>query len=155
VSTANGVWERIMATTPMASRDTLIRLGSEVHLDGDNQLLREGEDTGSLWLIVEGRIRLWQRMPDRTPITLAILDVGEAVGWSALLPPYKAQAGATAVGSVDLLAFPAVELRAALDQDPVLGMAVYREVLGVIAGRFEASHRLLSDLYGVDTFEPL
>jgi CRP-like cAMP-binding protein len=78
------------------------------------------------------------------------VEPGDVVGWSALVPPYRATSTAVAVEPTRLLAFDGASLRKALQEDPALAATVYPRVLEAVARRLGATRHQLLDLYGRD-----
>jgi CRP/FNR family transcriptional regulator, cyclic AMP receptor protein len=118
-------------------------------------VLREGADTPFLGLVVEGRVALRLRVPEGGDrVTLATVEPGELVGWSAVVAPFRSAADAVATESTRVLAYDAPSLRALIAGDPDLASEVLPIVLACVASRLGASWQQLLDLFGPGAPEP-
>jgi CRP-like cAMP-binding protein len=122
-------------------------------LDPGVTFMREGEVTQSLTIIIRGRVALRMRIPERGAVTILTLDSGDLVGWSAIVPPYRATTSATTLEPTELAVFDAAELRELLASDAELAAAFLPPVLHTVAARVAATRDQLLDLFrgvGVD-----
>jgi CRP/FNR family transcriptional regulator, cyclic AMP receptor protein len=127
------------------------RLASFAHLvraDRDDILLREGEPTPYVGIVTGGRIALRMRLPGREPVTIATVEAGDIVGWSAVVAPYRATSTAVAVEPTGLIALDGPQLRQALESDEDLAAALYPRILRSVARRLEGTRLQLLDLFG-------
>ena len=113
-------------------------------------ILHEGADTETFGIVLDGRVALRLLVPERGAVTVMTVEPGDVVGWSALVPPYRATSTAVAVEPTRLLAFESAPLRKALQEDPALAATVYPRVLEAVARRLGATRHQLLDLYGRD-----
>ena len=113
-------------------------------------ILNEGADTESFGIVLEGRVALRLLVAERGAVTVMTVEPGDVVGWSALVPPYRATSTAVAIEPTRMLAFESVPLRKALQEDPALAATVYPRVLEAVARRLGATRHQLLDLYGRD-----
>ena len=116
----------------------------------EDVILHEGADTDTFGIVLEGRVALRLLVPERGAVTVMTVEPGDVVGWSALVPPYRATSTAVAVEPTRLLAFESAPLRKALQEDPALAATVYPRVLEAVARRLGATRHQLLDLYGRD-----
>jgi len=114
----------------------------------DDVILKEGSDTETFGIVLDGRVALRLLVPERGAVTVMTVEPGDVVGWSALVPPYRATSTAVAVAPTRLLAFESAPLRKALQEDPALAATVYPRVLEAVARRLGATRHQLLDLYG-------
>jgi CRP-like cAMP-binding protein len=110
-------------------------------------IMREGDDRHAFGIVIAGRVGLRLLVPERGAITIMTVEPGDVVGWSALVPPYRATSTAVAIEQSDLLEFDAEALRRALREDPALAATVYPRVLEAVARRLNATRHQLLDLY--------
>ena len=144
------IGDGMLARLPRQARERLLGLGRRTRYDRGAQLLVEGADTAFLGVIEEGRVALRLRIPERGErMTFATIEPGELLGWSALVPPYRATAEAVATEETHVLAFDASELRELLAREPEVAAALLPIVVEAVAHRLTTSwHQLL------DTFSP-
>lgn len=138
---------------PAGPRERLAARMARLELDTGVTFMHEGEVTQSLTVIVRGRVALRLRVPERGAVTILTLDPGDLVGWSAIVPPYRATTSATTLEPTELAVFDAAELRDLLATDPELAAAFLPPVLETVAARVAATRDQLLDLFrgvGVD-----
>ena len=122
--------------------------------DAGAEILREGDPTSALGIVVSGRVALRLRVPERGPTTVLTVEPGNIVGWSAVVPPHRATSTAVALVPTELLLLDGEALRAQLDADPALAAAVYRSLLEAVAHRLNGTRMQLLDLFAQHGDEP-
>lgn len=137
------------------AQQKLATIAHEYEAPAGTILLREDEETRELGLVIHGRVGLTTQVPGRGPVSLVTVEPGDVFGWSALVPPFRATSTARAIERVQVVAFEASRLRAAVRADADLAAAVYQQVLEAVARRLMATRHQLFDVYRLDTFEPL
>jgi CRP/FNR family cyclic AMP-dependent transcriptional regulator len=137
-----GARARLEAQARIASYDT----GAEV--------LREGDPTRYLAVVIRGRVALRLRVPERGTTTILTVEEGGIVGWTAVVPPHRATSTVVALVPTDLLLLDGERLRAELEADPVLAAAVYRSLLEALANRLSGTRMQLLDLFSQHGDEP-
>jgi CRP-like cAMP-binding protein len=128
----------------------LAKLARPLELAPGTKLLREGETTEDLSIVVAGRVSLSMHVPERGMVEILTVEPGDIVGWSALVPPHRATSECVAVDRVELLAFNGAELRAALRADHALAASVYPRIIQVVSRRLAATRFQLLDLFATD-----
>lgn len=113
------------------------------------EILRENRATPFLGLVEAGRIAVRVPVPGRGPHTLVTLEPGDLLGWSAIVPPYRASADAVAQASTRIRAFEASAVRDLLATDPAIAAQVYALVLRCVSERLTTSWQQLLDLFGM------
>jgi CRP-like cAMP-binding protein len=134
--------------------DRLSAMARVAEVPARTVLLREGDETHELGLVLEGRLVLSERIPGREPVTLMTVERGDIFGWSALLPPFRATSSVVTVEDSRIAGFPGPALRAALRSDVALAAAVYRQLFDAVARRLIATRQQLLDVYRLETYEP-
>mgnify|MGYP006316283533 CR=1 FL=1 len=71
--------------------------------DAGAEILREGDPTRYLAVVVRGRVALRLRVPERGMTTILTIEAGDIVGWTAVVPPHRATSTVTALVPTDLL----------------------------------------------------
>ena len=127
---------------------TLARACWVAPLRAGHRLFEEGGTAQRFWLLQSGQIALDLHAPGRTGLIVETLGPGDLVGLSWLVPPYQWQFGATAVQDTVALELNAIAVRAACEEDPVLGYDVLRRVMSAASSRLYATRVRLLDLYG-------
>jgi CRP-like cAMP-binding protein len=137
----------IIASLPPGPRERLAGAMARVEVDAGATFMHEGEITKALSIIVRGRVALRLRVPERGAVTILTLDPGDIVGWSAIVPPYRATTSATALEPTELASFAAEELRAILASDAEVAAAFLPPVMETVAARVAATRDQLLDLF--------
>ena len=113
---------------------------SEFAVIENGLLFGEGREASYLYLVMEGRIALLKairfphaRRPRRTTVT--ICGPGDAVGWSALVEPYKYTLSAMAWETSRLIRIDAKNLRKSLEMYPEMGYKVVRSLSALMSRR--------------------
>lgn len=135
------------AGLPVTARARLALAGTVVALREGTVVIREGQPCEAMGIVLEGRIGLRLGIPPQKPRTIMTIDPGDVFGWSAALQGVPASSTCVAATACRAILFEAFGLRAALDEDPALAAAVYRQLLGTVARRLAATRLQLLDLY--------
>ena len=118
-------------------------------------VLREGVDTPFLGVILSGRVALRLRVPEKGDrITIVTIEPGELIGWSAVVPPFRATVDAVATEPTRLLAIDAVSLRARLAADAELAAELLPLILESVSDRLGATWDQLLDVYASRETQP-
>ena len=127
---------------------TLARACWVVPLRAGHRLFEEGGTAQRFWLLQSGQVALDLHSPGRSGFIVETLGPGDLVGLSWLASPFQWQFGATAVQDTMTFEVNALAVRAACEDDPVLGYAVQRRVMSAALSRLQATRVRLLDLYG-------
>jgi CRP-like cAMP-binding protein len=119
--------------------------------DVDETIMSEGEEGPPFGIVSAGRVALRLLVGERGPVTVMTVEPGDIVGWSALVPPYRATSTVVATVPSRLLTIDAASLRRALRADSALAATVYPRVLEAMARRLGATRHQLLDLYARET----
>ena len=133
----------------------LAELTHTVEFPSGATVLREGIDTPFLGVILEGRIALRLRVPELgNRLTIVTIEPGELIGWSAVVPPYRATVDALATEPTRVLAVDAAALRTRVATDCELAAELLPLVLESVSQRLSASWQQLLDVFGRGVPEP-
>ncbi len=110
-------------------------------------VVREGQISESLCIVVTGRVALRVLVPERGMVTILTVEPGDVVGWSAVVPPYRGTDDAVAIEPVRLLSFPGEALRVMLRADAGLAASLYPRLLQAVGRRLAATRLQLLDLF--------
>jgi len=110
-------------------------------------LMREGEETSLLAIVVRGRVALQMHVPERGTATILTVEPGDVVGWSAIVPPHRSTSTAVTLEESILLVFESRRLRALLEADVALAATLYPRILEALGRRLSATRHQLLDLY--------
>jgi CRP/FNR family transcriptional regulator, cyclic AMP receptor protein len=135
-------------------RSRLASLGRLEILPEGSTITREGEPTRDCGVVLRGRVALRMRVPERGMVTILTVEPGDVVGWSALVPPYRATSTAVALESTELALFDGERLRTELTRQPELAAQVYPMLLQAVSRRLEGTRLQLLDLFTQRWVEP-
>ena len=111
-------------------------------------LFREDDPADWFYLIRHGRVALAVMMPGRGSITFQTVGVGEIVGVSWLVPPYRWTYDAKAIELTRAIAMDAGCLRGKCEQDHDLGYEVMKRFVPILVERLQATRLQILDVYG-------
>ena len=143
-----------LAGLPDEARRRLASLATMTDVPLGATVIREGAVVDALGVVVEGRLAIRLAVPGRDVVTVLTIEPGDWIGWSALVPPYRATSTIVALEPTTIVTFPGERLRTAMDDDPALAAAVLRGVLEAVARRLAATRTQLLDLFARSETEP-
>lgn len=117
-------------------------------------VMRDGVPTPFLGVVESGRVGLRLLVPERGPQTIVTLERGELLGWSAVVPPYRATSEAVALERTHILAFEAEALRGLLERERDLAAELLPLILGCVSRRLTISWQQLLDLFAGSSPQP-
>jgi CRP/FNR family transcriptional regulator, cyclic AMP receptor protein len=147
--------ERIIAEHPFFEGldsefiQLMVSCASNVRFKADTYILKEGDPANTFYLIREGRVAVEVFAPQRKPIIVATLSIGELLGWSWLLPPFQWRFHARAIDGVRAIALDGKCLRTKCEENHDLGYAVLKRFAQIMERRLEATRLQLLDVYSV------
>jgi CRP/FNR family transcriptional regulator, cyclic AMP receptor protein len=132
------------------SPDTVARLAAiaEIReLPPGSEVVHEGQVTEALSIVLSGRVALRTLVPERGMVTILTVERGDVVGWSAVVPPFRATSVGIAIEPVTLLELPGEKLRQLLRSDHALAASVYPRILQIVGRRLAVTRLQLLDLF--------
>jgi CRP-like cAMP-binding protein len=111
-------------------------------------LLREGGPADEFFVLRAGTVAIETEVPGRGTATLETLHAGELLGWSWLLPPFRNDFTARALGTARVIGVDGACLRGKCDADPALGYDLLKVLAAVFTERLHDTRLRLLDLYG-------
>ncbi|MFF9560594.1 Crp/Fnr family transcriptional regulator [Streptomyces albus] len=138
-------------TLPPVHRGWLLGFAHEVTLPAEARIFDEGGAADRFWILHSGVVALDVHIPGRGPVVVETIGDGELLGWSWLFAPYRWHLGARTRGPVRAMEFDAARVRAAMEDSPAGGLALFRAIADQVIGeRLRAARTRLLDLYGYD-----
>lgn len=126
--------------------DKLAEFAKEVVFARDHVVFHEGDECSDFYMIVSGMVALEIEEPGHT-LRVQTLSAGDELGWSALLMSPGKHFQARALERTEALAFDGPALLDACKEDPAFGFAFMHRLIGVVAGRLQATRLQLHDMY--------
>jgi CRP/FNR family transcriptional regulator, cyclic AMP receptor protein len=105
---------------------------SNVHFGEGARIFDQGEPANQFYAIRHGRVALEVHSPTKGPLIIHIMDEGEVLGWSWLVPPYRYFADARAVTAARATVLDGACLRGKCEADPDLGYQLLKRVTTVM-----------------------
>jgi CRP/FNR family cyclic AMP-dependent transcriptional regulator len=147
--------ERIIAEHPFfvgldeSFTNLMVGCASNVRFKTGTYILKEGDLANTFYLIREGKVALEVVAPQHKPIIVSTLSVGEVLGWSWLLPPYRWKFHGRAVDDVRAIALDGKCLRTKCEENHDLGYEILKRFAHIMTQRLEQTRLQLLDVYTV------
>jgi CRP-like cAMP-binding protein len=129
----------------------LANVADEKTVEADYYFFHETDDLESFYLVLEGAVALIFEVPDHEieqqvsgqltgelktkDITVSTVGTGDIFGWSGVIPPHTATAGAKAITPSRVLAFDCEALLRTFDEDCRFGYLMAQKAARVIRER--------------------
>ena len=117
----------------------LANIAEEVEVDAGQYFHHEGDDINKVYIIVEGEISLVTSLPQQDKeVVINTIGAEEVFGWTSLLPPFTAGAGARANTNCKLIEFKASELREKFEEDYEFGYLMMMKIAQIVRKRLDS-----------------
>jgi len=113
-------------------------VGERLFSSGD-YLFRQNETADEFFLVQSGDIRVGNEIEGKL-INERILQPGDVVGWSWLVPPYRWSTTAIAQSETRVFVFDGIELLVECENNPTIGYALFKRFSGVMGQRLAEIH---------------
>ena len=121
----------------------LAEQGRHRHFPAGSHLMRQGDHAASLYILLEGQVRVERSHPELTqPVRLALLGPGEIVGEIGLLDEGPRTATVTAMKETEALELTAPVLAQVILEHPDVGTALLR----VLSQRLRSTDELAEQM---------
>jgi toluene monooxygenase system ferredoxin subunit len=135
-----GTTPELLAGLEPADAGGISALGSRVRVATGQTLFDLGQQADSLYVIERGRMLLTMPMNIRGGEQKIVIEErlpGQAVGWSALIPPHRFTLAATAALDTDLVAFERSALLRHFASRPEVGCIVMSNLAALVGQRLQ------------------
>jgi CRP-like cAMP-binding protein len=125
---------------PESDAAGLLGLGTRSRLAGGSVLFSLGDAADTLYLVDRGRVALTlpvQIGGREEDVLVEERQAGQAVGWSALIPPHRFTLKAAALVETEVLALRRSALLEFFEANPMVGYAVTRNLAAVVGQRLQ------------------
>ncbi len=126
----------------------LADLAHEETFAPDQIILVAGEQSKNFYLLLSGSVCVEACAAYHT-VTVQALGPGEAFGWSSLLRHHDTLFQIRAREQTTVIRFDGLQLSQVCEEDPALGLALFRRILEVVAGRVKATEARLGEFCGI------
>jgi CRP-like cAMP-binding protein len=106
-----------------------------VNLDAGCTLFEEGAAAELFYIVMEGTVDLYAQIKEADEEWVQLIDVGEVIGWSWLVPPYRWAFTAKSREGAMLMQFNAKAIRDLCDRDPAFGYGTMKQICSLMLGR--------------------
>lgn len=129
----------------------LASAADEKHVEAEHTFFKEDEVIEYIYLVIEGAVSIVIPVPSRSTkhsvseqlmgemsledVTISTVGTGDVFGWSGLVKPHIATAGAKALTPVRVVAFDCKTLREMFEEEPEFGYAIIQKAAQVIGSR--------------------
>ena len=128
--------------------DLICGCAKNARFEAGEYLFHEGATADQFYLVRQGRVAFQITAPGRGAVTFQTLGVGEVVGVSWLVPPYRWTFDAKALELVRAIALDAACLRGKCEADHDLGYEMMKRFMPVLIQRLQATRLQILDVYG-------
>jgi CRP-like cAMP-binding protein len=119
--------------------NVLANIAEEIESEKSQYFHQEGDDINKVYIIVEGEVSLITTLPQQDKeVVINTLGTGDVFGWTSLIPPYTAGAGAKSVAKCKLIEFDAGELRDKFEGDYEFGYLMMVKIAQIIRERLDS-----------------
>ncbi len=136
-----GVWSFAVETRRPTIADSPSR-----RLDHGEVIIRQGESSALLYLVLQGAISLTSVMPSGRAVVIALLGPGDLFGEIALAGEHPSPVEARVMGGAVVRALPVQGIRDVLSHNPTTAM----EILRLLVSRLHRTSAALEDALGRD-----
>lgn len=104
-------------------------------LDAGETLFEEKAPAKNFYIVMEGTVDLYSELEGENDQWVQLIDVGEVIGWSWLVPPYRWAFTAKSRNGATLMEFDADAIRELCDRDPAFGYGTMKQICALMLGR--------------------
>lgn len=112
---------------------------SEKAFLGGDCLFRQGEVANQFFLLKSGEVKIGNEVDGRL-VNQRILQPGDVIGWSWLVPPYVWSTTARAQSETIVYEFDGIQLLVECENDPTTGYALFKRFAGMMGQRLASIH---------------
>jgi len=128
------------------TRRKILESAREEALAKGEFLFRQGDPARHFYLLKEGRVRLSQGRSEL--LAYVASDPGDLIGWSSLAGNENYTASAECLAAVKVLKVEQQRLDEILHEDPLSGMAVFKNLAALIGRRLVKSYQATLSVHG-------
>ncbi len=126
----------------------LAALAHEETFVPDQIILLAGEQSRNFYLVLSGSVCVQVRAPHYT-VAVQALGPGDAFGWSSLLEHHDTLFQILAREQTTAIRMDGAQLSALCEENTGFGLALFRRILALVAGRVKATESRLGEFCGI------
>ena len=117
----------------------LANIAEEIEYEKEQYFHHEGEEIDKVYILVEGEVSLITSFPQQDKeVVINTLGAGDVFGWTSLLPPHTAGAGAKTVTNCKLVEFSVKDLPTKFEEDFQFGYLMIIKIAQIIRERLDS-----------------
>jgi CRP-like cAMP-binding protein len=116
-----------------------------IRLDAGVTLFQEDESAQHFYIVMEGTVDLYSDLDGDNEQWVQMIDVGEVIGWSWLVPPYRWAFSAKTRDGALLMEFDADAIRELCDRDPAFGYGTMKQICTLMLGRLHTVRNQMNE----------
>lgn len=116
-----------------------------VSIEPGTVLFEEAAEAKNFYIVMEGTVGLYARVSDDKDQWIQMIDVGEVIGWSWLVAPYRWAFTAKSRNGCMLMRFDANVIRELCDRDPAFGYGTMKQICALMLGRLHTVRNQMGD----------
>jgi CRP-like cAMP-binding protein len=116
-----------------------------IRLDAGVPLFQEDESAQHFYIVMEGTVDLYSDLDGDNEQWVQMIDVGEVIGWSWLVPPYRWAFSAKTRDGALLMEFDADAIRELCDRDPAFGYGTMKQICTLMLGRLHTVRNQMNE----------
>jgi len=128
--------------------DIILGCASNVRFKEGGIIFREGDKANKFYLIRYGRVAIDVSLSNHRSVSIQTIQDGDILGWSWLIPPYRARFLCRAVVDTRAIALDGKCLREKCENNHDLGYELLMRMTKVFTQRLENTRIQLLNLYG-------
>ena len=118
--------------------ELIVKIAKEETVEADVRLFEEKATATDLYLVLEGMVDVKVKGGDDERITIAHVEAGQLLGWSAIVEPYVRTAGAWIQKKARLITLRADSLKDLFEKNNHIGYRVMKAIASLISDRLKA-----------------
>lgn len=128
----------------------IAQIAVEMTFEKDSYVEKQDDVAEALYIVVRGRVAIEIDLPRHRKICIYVVDKGELLGWSAVVPPHAYTASSLCLEKATLLQLPRDPLLELMDDDIRLKASMMETISRIISLRLKDTRLQLSYLLGWD-----
>ena len=137
---------KIFCDLEEAELNTLVSRMSQVQFAMGETVFREGDAGDTLYVIIDGIIRISVPLPDGTEFSLATVEKGNFFGDMAIIENAPRSASCKAVADCTLIALSRSDFYGIIEQHPNTALKILYRMMNIMAERFKNAGAALSEM---------
>ena len=100
-------------------------------------IFSQGQPAERFYMLRRGKVLLEQQIVEKVTVFVGSIEPGYSFGWSAMLEGGIYSADAVCAEPCEVFSFKRQEINVLIEENPVLGLRLYRRLLVVLKKRFD------------------